>query len=93
MIKKMTSKELATVLEIVPWHFAKTMPECPHEYTLKREWPSSLDFAAVVVAIRRLGKPRRWKGRTFIYFDAGVYMYWTMGDSIQNTILINRAIL
>ena len=88
----MTSKELAAILETVPWRFAKTMPKYPHDYTLKKEWPSSSDFVAAVAAIRRFGQPRKWKGRVYTYFDTDKYTYWTMGAPIQATVLINRAL-
>ena len=42
------------LLEAHPWRFAKTMPESPHYYTLRREWADQDAFEFVVAAIRQL---------------------------------------
>lgn len=45
----------------VHWQFAKTMPRCPHEYTV-REWRPDLEreFFAFVDLIRRDGVVKPW---------------------------------
>jgi hypothetical protein len=88
----MTVGELTQCLESATYRFAKTMPEHPHWYTLRQTWANDGLFDAVVLAIRHYGERRAWKpGRKFVYFDAGGYMYWTMGCPLGQTILINRA--
>ncbi len=88
----MERKELISLLEFAQWRFAKTMPQFPHDYTLRKTWPSERQFEDVVTAIREFGKPRRWFRNTYVTFYAEEYMYWTMGATIKETILINRAL-
>ena len=87
----MEEKELQELLSSAQFKFAKTMPWLPHYYTLRDKW--DLDkFKEAVIALRALGTPRRFGKREFIYYDFGGNTYWTMGDTIENTILINRAV-
>lgn len=87
----MTAKELADRLGAAEYRFAKTMPENPHHYTLRRTWACAGEFEVVVAAIRVHGTSRRWMGHTYIYFEAEGYQYWTMGAAVTKTTLINRA--
>jgi len=73
------------------WKFAKTMPQNPHEYTLRKE--KDVEFENAVIYIRENGKPRTFKGRRYICLDCGVHQYWTMGNPLPETILINRALV
>lgn len=86
----MTLEELAEWLEAVPWRFAKTMPEIPHEYTL-RKWNVGAEFEAAVTAIRAYGYQRTFQGRQYTYVNANGHRYWTMGAPIIETTVINRA--
>jgi len=72
------------------WIFAKTMPENPHEYTLRREWPSDADFVRAVLFIREHGYQNLFEGRWYTQLDIGEHTYWTMGAPVEETILINR---
>jgi hypothetical protein len=73
------------------WRFAKTMPDAPHEYTLRRNAASDAAFEAAVVFIREHGDERAWGGRAYTYLDVDGWSYWTMGAPLDETILINRA--
>lgn len=75
------------------WIFAKTMPNNPHEYTLRRDWDSKDDFLQVVQYIRtrgRLVEAFKTYWRT-LEFDG--YQYWTCSCDNTNEVcdLINRA--
>lgn len=82
----------------VHWRFAVTMPQWPHEYTV-RDWePSREDeFESFVRLIREQGERRPWpRGATVpkyhnIYFELDGWQYWTMGAPISETTVINRA--
>jgi len=87
----MQESELQAALSGATFKFAKSMPLLPHWYTLRQSWPSNEIFEAAVAKIRELGTSRTFGKRKFIYYDFGGYTYWTMGDTIPNTILINRA--
>lgn len=75
------------------WTFAKTMPWCPHEYIVRGKCPLSEDeFLYFVDMQRRFGIPERWGPYNHPYLHIDGYKYWTMGDTYENTIIINRAI-
>lgn len=82
--------ELDDLLNAAEFRYAKTMPQFPHYYTLRKTWENN-KFDAVVKAIRELGTPRAFGNRQYTYYDFDGNTYWTMGDTIPNTILINRA--
>ena len=86
----MNEKELTEELEKVKWTFAKSMPTIPHEYTLRKNMPDEL-FVDMVVAIRALGVVEYFWKKPYTYFYANGYKYWTMGNPLEDTTLINRA--
>jgi hypothetical protein len=71
------------------WTFARTMPENPHEYTLRRHTTEDL-FNAAVRFIREQGQLESFQGKPYkvLYFENR--KYWTMGAPLAQTILINR---
>jgi len=73
------------------WTFAKTMPTNPHEYTLRKNWENDLDFIKAVQFIRDNGYSLSWWGRLYTCYDLDGKRYWTMGDPMETTRLINRA--
>lgn len=83
----------------VRWQFAKTMPQWPHEYTV-RTWrpdlePHFLEFAAL---IRRDGIRKPWPRDAarpryrHAYVKVDDWEYWTMEAAIADTTVINRAV-
>lgn len=72
------------------WIFAKTMPQNPHWYTLRKEHDTVL-FDNAVVFIREYGHKVLFKGRPYIQYILDGFTYWTMGNPLNETILINRA--
>ena len=79
------------MLEDAPFRLAKTMPGIPHEYTRRKEWIDEAAFEGVVRFIRENGVQEQFGRRTFTYFYANGFKYWTMGNPVKKTILINRA--
>lgn len=74
------------------WTFAKTMPQCPHEYIVKGKCPlSAEEFEHFVWTQRVLGKVEDWRSyrQPYLYIDG--YKYWTMGCELEATTVINRA--
>jgi hypothetical protein len=71
------------------WIFAKTMPYNPHEYTLRREAGKD-DFDAAVRYIREHGKIELYGGHQYKTLRHSDHKYWTMGEVVEKTILINR---
>ena len=72
------------------WIFAKTMPDNPHEYTLRRKWASDTDFVHAVRFIREHGYRNLFEGRWYTQLDIGEHTYWTMGAPVEETVLIDR---
>lgn len=80
------------------WRYAKTMPHCPHEYTVRDLSPGetkttamgSAEFEWFVRLIREKGELDEWGGQIKPYLRVGGYRYWTMGAPVEETTIINR---
>ena len=83
-------ERVAHDLAAAHWIFANTMPENPHEYTLRREWTSDADFVRAVLFIREHGYRNLFEGHWYTQLDVDEHTYWTMGAPVEETILINR---
>lgn len=85
-------EKLRALIGKCKWTFAKTMPTCPHEYIVRGKCALTDDeFLYFVHAQREYGVPERWRKYNFPYLHIDGYKYWTMGDTFENTIIINRA--
>jgi hypothetical protein len=62
----MTVTELREFVSISPWQFARTMPEMPHEYTLRAKAPDEKTFERVVLYIRQVGYKAEFGSATVI---------------------------
>jgi hypothetical protein len=71
------------------WTFAKTIPEWPHEY-LVRDRVDSVLFESLVLHVRQHGLEGRFYQRVLTYFAEDGLLYWTMGEPIKETTIINR---
>lgn len=87
----MTDDDIRAFIASHEWTFAKTMPQIPHWYTLRRKARSSEQFSEFVQEIRLRGVQRLFGRRTFTYLDFEGWTYWTMGEPVDDTTLINRA--
>ena len=77
------------------WIFAKTYAKtAPHEYVCRDYLDDSMkkEFVWFVKYIREHGQPENFFNAEYIYFYFGDYKYWTMGNPIDETTIINRAI-
>ena len=91
-MKQVNYDKLREMIARCEWTFAKTMPWCPHEYIVRGKCPlAEEEFLYFIDMQRRFGVKERW-GRynnPYLYIDD--YKYWTMGDPIEKTTVINRA--
>ena len=72
------------------WTFAKTYaPDWPHEYLLRHRVDEDL-FLQLVRHIRAHGQEGRFYRKTLIYFEEDSLVYWTMGEPLEETIIVNR---
>lgn len=72
------------------WIFAKTMPQNPHWYTLRKRWSRDEEFTWVVQQIRQYGYTEYYYRRPYTMLNMNGMKYWTMGAPLDDTILINR---
>ncbi len=77
------------------WCEAITYREtAPHEYVV-RNWETGehghQDFDRFVTSIRRFGCADYYYKLRHIYWAIGDFKYWTMGWSVEDTTVINRA--
>ncbi len=84
--------ELEKFIEESKWIFAKTMPESPHWYIVRSE-ENEDNFVALVKYIRENGYQAYYGdfARPFTYLEYNSYRYWTMGNPLPKTTIINRA--
>jgi hypothetical protein len=93
-----TIDDARAYIAAVPWQFAKTMPQWPHEYTV-REWRPDLEqtFLEFVQLIRSDGTVKPWPRAAarprchHTYLSVDRWEYWTMGAPVTETTVINRA--
>jgi len=88
---KVTLNEITDALLSQEWVCAKTQPQNPHEYCLRRNWSAKTSFDDVVMYIRQNGYELSFGRHRYTYFNVCGYRYWTMGSPLSETILINRA--
>ena len=79
-------------IDSVKWQYAKTMPKHPHYYNMIK-WNFNLadDFFHFVVYIRKHGYQEKFFKYNLTYLNIGEFKYWSMGNPLPETILINRA--
>lgn len=75
------------------FQFAKTMPDSPHWYTLRKKWNQPLDWEAVVQFIRDNSYREKYGKAWYKKMNINGHKYWTMGAPLPITILINKAVI
>jgi hypothetical protein len=84
------STSLKSFIEKSSWIFAKTYAKTwPHEYIVRDQVDEAL-FIALVEHIRANGYVGKFYKMDITYFDEDGMVYWTMGDPIETTTIINR---
>jgi hypothetical protein len=91
----LTDEFVGKTLEQCKWIFAKTMPNNPHTYTLRKEMEDDQLYLKLVSHIRYFGKIEIFEGVAYRVFYFNGYRYWEHPCDIKNedVDLINRAIL
>jgi hypothetical protein len=84
----------------VRWQFAKTMPQWPHEYTVRSWEPERADdFEQMASLTRELGVVKPWPYESpkpryhHAYLEIDGWEYWIMDGQIAETEVINRALI
>ena len=89
--ESMAAIELSAFVESNSWTFARTMPKHPHEYVLLWKSSSKEDFFRFAMTIRRFGYDEYFYTKQIRYMDLDGRRYWTMGDLLKTTFVLNRA--
>lgn len=95
-----TVDDARAYIAMVRWQFATTMPQWPHEYTVL-QWRQDLEpqFRAFVALIHSHGIVKPWPRDSSSpryhhkYLELGEWEYWTMDERVDETALVNRALL
>lgn len=99
----MTAQAAQDFIAEVRWRFAKTMPDWPHEYTVKAWRPDLVPaFEAFCRHLEEEGEVRAWPPPPAVavyrnrYLEVGAHTYWAMGplgdrDRPEDCTVINRA--
>ena len=86
----MTLESMKDFIKRHPW---KTAKNGSHAYVRIYDVDFRQDFLEFVIEIRETGYVSGFFGREYTYLDIDGYQYWTMGSPIEETIILNRAIL
>ena len=82
--------ELRTFIEKEKWTFAKTYASTwPHEYIVRDRVDQGM-FVLLVRHIRTHGYEGKFYRKPITYFDEDGLVYWTMGEPIEETTIVNR---
>jgi hypothetical protein len=87
----MTENQFSDFVGAHRWTFAKTMPQNPHEWLARKAVPDA-DFVAAVLFIRANGYTKMFGRKGYVCFNLGPHRYWTMGNPMSDTTIINRAV-
>lgn len=86
-ITKEDARRAFDLVHGLSWTFAKTQPQWPHWYVLKKDWPSATDFRWFLKLVRSHGYLDRWGHWSEHYLVLGSFKYWgwdEAGDAIIN---------
>jgi len=83
-------QNLREFVNSVKWTFAKTYAETwPHEYIVRDRVDDGL-FVDLVNHIRAHGYEARFYRKPITYFEEDGLVYWTMGEPVEVTTIVNR---
>ena len=82
--------ELEAFVNQQEWTFAKTYAATwPHEYIVRDRVDDNL-FIRLVQHIRTFGREESFYSKHFTYYHEAGSVYWTMGEPVAETTLVNR---
>ena len=87
------NKRIREFVSRYPWTFAKTYAEfAPHEYYVKDKLDlfGKEEFVWFVEFIRDYGFECKFGKQLHTYYELDGHYYWTMGDPVEETIILNR---
>ena len=92
MSEVLSNIEFVSASQSFIWTFAKTMPQCPHEYIVRGKTADDTTYFAMFRTIEAHGVWDKWSDTPRQYLHPGDgYYYWKMTDDMCESIIINRA--
>lgn len=86
----MFSTDLKAFVRQQKWTFAKTYASSwPHEFIVRDSVDEDL-FVQLVRHIRKYGYDGKFYRKNITYFDEEGLVYWTMGEPVDETTIVNR---
>ncbi len=92
----MTRDEARAFIAACRWQVASSVPQWPHEYSLRRWLEPELqgDFDAFAAVITRDGYPGRFWRQTWVYLDMpDGFKYWQSNEVYGDGLILNRALI
>lgn len=84
--------EIKAFINSSKWTYAKTYATTwPHWYIVRKNVDEGI-FVKTVEYIRANGYEAQFYNEKHVHFDDDKYSYWTMGDPIEKTEIINRCL-
>lgn len=83
-------EDVEEAIEANEFVFAKTMPDNPHYYVVRKNWVGKMPFNDFVLLIRKYGYNENFRGWTYRIWDVVDHKYWSMGAPLALTVIINR---
>lgn len=85
------SMTIQEILEAATWTFAKTMPQNPHFWTLRKDWEQDTDYEFAFDYIHAHGEEKVFGRTTYRVLFINGWRYWAMTDDLTKSRLMNRA--
>lgn len=82
-------EEFRAFVAATQWTYAKTMPQWPHEYVMRKA-ANAAEFDEAVRLIHSDGFEMRLLTKSQDYLDVDGWCYWAMGDPGGPDDIINR---
>ena len=90
--KILSNSGFAAAAAAFTWTFAKTMPQCPHEYIVRGKTADENTYFSMFRTIEARGEWGAWNKEPRQYLHPGDgYYYWKMTDIMSESVIINRA--
>ena len=92
----MTEEKIRAFVDKYNWTFAKTYANrAPHEYYVKDKLDpeGQKEFEEFVAFIRENGFECKFWGYAYIYYELDGRYYWTMGEPVEETTILNRCLI
>lgn len=84
------SEVIQNIIDSFTWTFAKTMPENPHWYIVKK-YVNPENYEKLFLFIFENHSIEWFEGLSYKVVQLGEYKYWIMDDDINKSYIINRA--